>query len=83
MIRFPVGAAVAAFAVLALVPSASHAGVRIIETDAGGDEATVVSFPSAKCKKASKKRATLKLTATAKRGGYTLRVNGAANSPLN
>ena len=74
MIRLPTATAVAAFAALALAPSASHADVEVVRTTEEGS-ATVVSFATAKCKKATRKRALLKFIATANRGAYELRVN--------
>ncbi len=58
-------------AVLALsLPAAANADVRVLNNDG-----TLVSFKTAACKKATKKGALLKFIATAKSGGYTLRVN--------
>ncbi len=72
MIRFTV----AGIVVLSLaVPATSQAAVDVLQGDEEGNVTTLVSFKTAKCRKASRKGAFLKFAADAKRGGWTLRVN--------
>lgn len=53
------------------IPSVAQANVRVLNPDG----TALVSFKSATCKKATKKKALLKFIATAKSGGYRLSVN--------
>lgn len=57
------------------LPAMSQANVEVARISNDADPVPLASFASAKCQKATKKKALLKFIATAKNRGYTLHVN--------
>lgn len=64
-----------ALAFALLLPAGAQANVNVSRLSNDADPVQLASFASAKCQRATKKKALLKFIATAKSGGYTLRVN--------
>lgn len=65
----------AALAAGLTLPAASQANLRVNLLKEDQDPSHLVTFTTAKCRKAKKKKALLKFHAKAKKGGYRLSVN--------
>ena len=69
------------FALLAVViaglaiPSAAQGALHVLKDQEDAEPVEVVTFNTAKCRKARSKRALLQFTATARKSGYRLSVN--------
>jgi hypothetical protein len=56
------------------IPAASQAKLTVLQDQEEGDPVHLVTFKTAKCKKTSKKKASIKFSAVAKKSGYKLTV---------
>jgi hypothetical protein len=57
------------------VPAVSQANLTVLQDQKDADPVQLVTFKTAKCRKATKKKASLRFIATSKKSGYRLSVN--------